>query len=330
MKNFLHTFIPKSKLNGTLFVATFASLFLFLLFKIGIYLPNESLALYGLGIFVLFPFFVGLTTPIIIGYHNKLSLGASIGYSLLALLGVGLSLLFLAIEGIICIVMAGPIVAVITLIGSCLGYSICNINSDREANVFSSFALFLIFVPAAMLAENKFAPSEELTPVTTSIEIAAPPEKVWPNVIEFRELAPPTELLFKTGVAYPIRARIAGTGAGAIRYCEFSTGAFVEPIKVWDENKLLQFSVLEQPIPMREISPYGNLDTPHLHDYFVSRQGQFKLTRLENGGTLLEGTTWYRHKIKPEFYWRLWTEQIVHTIHQRVLNHIKEQSEQAL
>jgi hypothetical protein len=74
-------------------------------------------------------------------------------------------------------------------------------------------------------------------------------------------------------------------------------------------------------------SPYGEIDTPHLHDYFVSSKGQFKLIRLENGNMLLEGTTWYYHKIRPEFYWKIWTEQIVHTIHQRVLNHIKEQSE---
>jgi hypothetical protein len=64
-----------------------------------------------------------------------------------------------------------------------------------------------------------------------------------------------------------------------------------------------------------------------LRDVDVSRKGQFKLTRLENGNTLLEGTTWYYHKINPEFYWGLWTKQIVHSIHERVLNHIKEQSE---
>lgn len=182
-------------------------------------------------------------------------------------------------------------------------------------------------MPSLTLVESRLTPSQELIPVTTTIEINAPPEKVWKNVVEFPELAPPTEFLFKSGIAYPIRARIEGAGVGAIRYCEFSTGAFVEPIEVWDENKLLQFSVQEQPLPMRELSPYGELDTPHLHDYFVSSKGEFKLTRLENGNTRLEGTTWYYHKIKPDFYWQIWTEHIVHSIHQRVLNHIKEQSE---
>lgn len=327
MKKFLSFIIPKSKLLAAFFVVSVASLMLMALFNLGYVLPQDSVFLYGIGIFVGFPLFVGITTPLAISYKNEISLGESIGYSQLALFGVGVSLLFLALEGLICIIMSAPIVMMGTLLGSLIGHSIQNNRPKNDLNVYSSFALFLFLIPAATFAEKQIQPSEELTPIVTSVVIAAPPEKVWKNVAEFPQLAPPTEWLFKTGVAYPIRARLVGSGVGAVRYCEFSTGAFVEPITTWNENELLQFSVEEQPLPMREVSPYGELDTTHLHDYFVSRKGQFKLTRLENGNTLLEGTTWYYHKIKPEFYWHFWTEQIVHTIHQRVLNHIKEQSE---
>jgi hypothetical protein len=52
-------------------------------------------------------------------------------------------------------------------------------------------------------------------------------------VIEFSKLPPPQEAIFKLGIAYPMRAQIAGHGPGAIRHCVFSTGAFVEPIEVW-------------------------------------------------------------------------------------------------
>jgi hypothetical protein len=70
-------------------------------------------------------------------------------------------------------------------------------------------------------------------PVTsfTAITINAPPEQVWKHVLSFSDLPEPTEWYFRTGLAYPIRARIEGTGPGAIRYCEFSTGPFVEPIE---------------------------------------------------------------------------------------------------
>ena len=177
-----------------------------------------------------------------------------------------------------------------------------------------------------MAFENANKEKDDLRFVTTSIEIKASPEIVWKNVIAFPQLKSPTEFIFKTGIAYPINATIKGEGAGAVRHCNFSTGSFTEPITVWDKPNLLQFSVVDQPEPMKEISFY-DIHPNHLHGYWASKQGQFKLTKLPNGHTLLEGTTWYINKIKPDFYWTLWSDYIVHKIHTRVLEHIKIQAE---
>src|SRR5439155_442896 len=46
--------------------------------------------------------------------------------------------------------------------------------------------------------------------VDDSVVVAAPPAAVWRNVVSFSELPPPTEALFRLGIAYPIRARIDG------------------------------------------------------------------------------------------------------------------------
>src|SRR5688500_19299188 len=67
-----------------------------------------------------------------------------------------------------------------------------------------------------------------LLPYTTLFR--SPPEVVWRHVVTFPELPPPTELMFRAGVAAPTRARIEGSGVGAVRYCDFTTGSFVEPI----------------------------------------------------------------------------------------------------
>jgi len=163
--------------------------------------------------------------------------------------------------------------------------------------------------------------------VKSTIEIAAPPETVWKNMVSFSDLPEPTEWLFKSGLAYPKRARIEGSGPGAMRYCEFSTGPFVEPIEVWDKPRLLQFRVTASPAPMREWSPYGSVTPKHLHGYMVSKKGQFLLTRLPCNRTRLEGTTWYQHGLLPAQYWRLWSDAIIHHIHLRVL-HIRTLSEQ--
>src|SRR5262249_61008986 len=97
----------------------------------------------------------------------------------------------------------------------------------------------------------------------SSVVVAAPPKVVWRHVVSFDELPPPHELLFRLGVAYPRHATIEGTGVGARRRCEFSTGAFDEPITVWDAPHRLSFDVVKPPDPMRELSPGRQLMPPH-------------------------------------------------------------------
>src|ERR1044072_1933303 len=333
MKSLLDKIIPEKSMIAVLLVIVFTGGVLAALIKVPALLIGSNysaptfFALYGIAAFILYPVFIGILTIVLAGYHKPVSIGDGIAWSLLALIGVALSMLLYAIEGLICVVMASPLCIFCVIVGSLIGHALNQSFAKRHKNVFSCFAAFILLFPAAGYLENRDQTEPETFPVTTSVIINAPPEKIWKNVVEFPEIAPPAELVFKTGIAYPVRARIAGTGAGAARYCDFSTGTFIETVTVWDENKELEFSVDEQPVPMKEFSPYGDLDTPHLHGFFVSRKGQFKLTRLENGRTLLEGTSWYYHKIRPEFYWRLWSEEIIHTIHRRVLEHIKERSE---
>ena len=163
--------------------------------------------------------------------------------------------------------------------------------------------------------------------VDDSVSIEAPAATVWHNVVSFSALAPPTEALFRLGIAYPRRARIEGTGPGAIRRCEFSTGTFVEPITRWEAPRRLSFDITAQPVPLRELSPYGRIEPPHLVGYFRARRGEFRLADLPGGRTLLTGSTWYELDIEPRAYWAVYAHAIVSAIHRRVLGHIKRLSE---
>ncbi len=165
--------------------------------------------------------------------------------------------------------------------------------------------------------------------VSSSVEIDAPPEVVWQNVIAFPELPEQREWFFRLGIACPERARIVGHGVGATRYCEFTTGAFVEPITVWDQPRRLAFDVTEQPDPMFELSPYRHVHPPHLDHSLRSHRGEFRLVALDDGRTRLEGRTWYSVAIYPQFYWQLLSDELIGRIHHRVLTHIKSRSEAA-
>lgn len=276
---------------------------------------------YGIALFVLTPLFIGAGSTILYGIKNNITYQKAwkIGFLTLGIYTAGL--LIFAIEGLICIVMAAPIGLLLTWIGSLIGLAVLKDAADKAP---TTMLILIGIIPTMAFVEKDTKP--DLTSVVTSIEINATPEAVWKNVVEFPQLDEPTEFIFKTGIAYPINAKIEGMGVGAVRYCNFTTGSFVEPITTWEESRLLKFDVLEQPVPMKELS-FWNINAPHLHDYFVSKKGQFKLIVLPNGKTLLEGTTWYYHDIRPSFYWQVWSNYIIHKIHDRVLMHIKMNAE---
>lgn len=282
-----------------------------------------GLAQYGWGLFVGIPFFLGLNSVLIYGVHEPRPLGKCLLVALIGVALVGVVIFFIAIEGLICLLMAAPLASVLALFGGFIGFLL----QRRESYSANVFPALLFFFPGMLVIEPAIHSEPPRMEVKTSVIVDADRATVWKNVVSFSELPPPTERLFKAGIAYPIRAEIQGQGVGAIRQCVFSTGAFVEPITIWDEPRLLRFDVSAQPRVMDEWSVYPNLRPPHVETYLVSRQGQFLLTEMADGRTLLEGTTVYQNRFWPAPYWRLWSDFIIHRIHHRVLVHIKDLSE---
>jgi uncharacterized membrane protein YhaH (DUF805 family) len=299
------------------------------LVSIGLGLGMLWLSVYGLGMYgtVLFfatPFAMGASTAAFYNASVTRRLRDTIGLAVVATLLTGSIVLLFAIEGLLCLAMAMPISVAIAVVGALIGRAI--VTSSRSPAAGSAF--FVVALPVLAAGEARLA-TPELHDVTTVIEIDAPPERVWPNVIGFSDLPEPPEWEYEMGIAYPMRARIDGEGVGAVRRCEFSTGPFVEPITAWDPPRRLAFDVTQQPPSMTEWSPYNSVHAPHLEGYMTSRGGEFRLVPLAGGRTRLEGTTHYTLAIYPELYWRGFAELLLHGIHTRVLEHIRHLSEAA-
>lgn len=281
---------------------------------------------YGWGLFVGLPFFLGLTSSVLHGYRVQRGFWSCVTVAALATMILAGVFIGIAFEGVICILMAAPIAFVLAVLGATVGYFIqARPQGGRDAGtVVSSLVLVL---PGVFALEHATSPEPRMREIRSEVVVDAPPECVWRNVVAFAELPPPTELLFRAGVAYPLRAEIDGTGPGAVRHCVFSTGPFVEPIEVWDAPRRLEFTVSAQPPSMRELSPYPEITPPHLENFLESHRGRFVLERLERGRTRLEGTTWYTNRMWPAPYWGVYSDEIIHRIHLRVLEHIKLRSE---
>ncbi len=291
-----------------------------------VFLGVHTFATYGWGLFIAAPFCLGLISVLLYGYAAPRTLLPCLGVATVSTLVLALGLVGAAIEGAICVILALPLATPLAMAGGAIGYVMQRRPERREGTGWVVPALLLV-CPLLMGAEAASDREPPLLEAVTVVEIDAPPEVVWRHVIAFSEIAPPEEWLFRAGVAYPIRAEMHGHGVGAERHCVFSTGAFVEPIVVWDEPHRLEFLVLRNPPPMEEWTPYARVRPPHLEGYFLSRRGRFELVPLPGGRTRLEGTTWYQHHLWPSVYWEAWSGAVIHRIHGRVLRHIRDRAE---
>jgi hypothetical protein len=141
---------------------------------------------------------------------------------------LGALLLAVGWEGIICILMAAPLGILCAMAGGAIAY-VVQPRASSGTHSTATFSNILLFVPLLMGAEQATHLVPPVYAVRSSIEIEAPPEAVWNQVVAFTQIPEPKELLFRAGIAYPIRAEIIGHGVGAERRCVFSTVRLSSP-----------------------------------------------------------------------------------------------------
>lgn len=278
---------------------------------------------YGWSLFVATPFVVGAVAGFMTNRDGRKGAWETIGVCLLTVALSATATMLFALEGVICLVLAVPPAVVAVSAGGLVGRAVALSRLDSRARSVGLLVLLLPFLAGFETLHQ----DEPLFEVVSVVEIDASPEEVWPHVVNFTELDPPPEWVQSTGIAYPIRARLEGEGVGAVRHCEFSTGAFVEPITAWEPGVRLAFDVESQPVPMQEWSPYHAIHPPHLDGYLRSKRGEFRFIRLPDGRTRLEGRTWYEVDMAPQFYWSVVVDSLIHRIHMAVLTHVKDEVE---
>jgi uncharacterized membrane protein YhaH (DUF805 family) len=281
-----------------------------------------GLSSYGASLFLGTPFVMSAITGFLLNRRYPASRRETIEAAFMAVGITGGVTLLTALEGAVCLVMALPLALALAAMGASLGRRIALHDRGPASNAL--LAIVVLPLSSALEADR---PPTVLREVRSSVEVDAPADVVWRDVVAFPPLPEPTDVVFRTGIAYPKSAEISGQGVGAVRRCVFSTGAFVEPITRWEPERRLSFDVASQPRPLHEWSPFADVAPPHLDGYFRSRRGEFRLTPLPGGRTRLEGSTWYEMRLYPEAYWVLFGDALIARIHGRVLRHVKQVAE---
>jgi len=280
---------------------------------------------YGLGLFLASPFIVGCVTAYIGNRRSDIGSRATTRLVLGACFLGCVGLLAVAVEGIVCLVMALPLIAAMAWLGGLVGRTIA---LKGPGAVPGRTAMSIVVLPL-FFAVDLMAPPRFSFESVESIEVAATDRDVWDAVVHMGPIPAPPAAPFRWGLAYPKSGSIHGGGVGAIREGVFSTGVAYERVTEWDPVKHLSFIVLSDPPTMRELSPYRKVNAPHVNGYFRTLDARFTITKLLNGHTLLSLATRHELDLNPVFYWLPMAKWAIHENKVRVLAHFAQQAEAA-
>lgn len=309
MKQLLDSPVAQSLAAGTLFtVATVG---------IGV-LGYKS---YGWTMFVIGPFASAIVTGYFANRTGDMGRGRTVGIALMACILGGLALILFALEGLVCLMMASPLALLLTIPGAFIGRRLAN----RERR--SSPLMCCAIMPLAFLIEANL-PHVASFETTELIEVAAPANAVWCSLLHMDGLDEGRSLAFHLGIAYPIGGEVIGEGVGAKRRAVFSTGVARERVTEWQPGRRLSLDVLDDVPALRELSPWGDIHTPHVTGYFRMTRTSFELQPLPGGGTRVLETTAHELRLDPVPYWLPLARWVIHQNNRRVLEHIRVDAEQ--
>ena len=229
-----------------------------------------------------------------------------------------------AYEGWACIVMGLPFLLPISTLGGLLGA----LPALRGRSPMPVVAFALLPVVVGPLEQRVPQPAD-LRTVASVIEIAAPPSRVWQEVVQVPAIAPseiPDALYLRMGFPRPISATIDGYGVGAMRRATFAGNlVFHETVTDWREPSLLSFRIAAQ----TDSIPPTTLDR-HIvigGAYFDVLQGTYELVPLASGGTRLRLTSRLRVSTHLNAYAGPWADAIMRSIQETILAVEKKRAE---
>ena len=259
----------------------------------------------GVTMFLLLPAATGFVTVLTVRYWKAVAISLMIATAL-CLAG----LVFTGLEGIVCVVMALPILSVGALLGAAIGTLV-----KRQFPTDTTFSMAIMPILAGLSVlgagkiEDRLDTGSRTEIIESTIIIDAAPDEVWNAMIEFDHVNGPKPLLMQMGLPIPQSCTIRGSGVGSERICHFNSGFIRERVTRWQPPQHLEFDVEEVRLPGR---------------HWLGFQGAaYTLDRIDTGETRVTRTTIVTSKLRPAFYWRFFERLGTEAEHDYILESLK-------
>jgi hypothetical protein len=184
----------------------------------------------------------------------------------------------------------------------------------------------LMFLPFAVGGLETLLPVQtEHRIVRTVIEVGAPSDRVWTNILNVPDIAP-RELKWSfshaIGLPPPLSARLID----GVREIRWERGIqFNEYVTSWEEG--VGFSYRVDASPAAQALKFLDMHVVIGDRYFDVESGSYKLEKLGVDRTRVVLTTTYRISTRINFYGAPWADFVLDDFHDVVLNVVKNRSE---
>ena len=234
----------------------------------------------------------------------------------------------LALEGLICIVMAAPIFLFLASFGG-LVVGLLQRERDGARSGLTVTALALLPFLTSPLEQRTAAPDERRR-VETAVRIHASSEAVWRNVVRVPLIGRdelPWSAFDAMGIPLPVEATLDREGSGALRTARFEGGlVFREIVTEWEAGRILAFDIA---VDRNTLSP--RLLDRHVAvggEYFDVLHGWFVLEPTGDG-VVLRLVSVHRLSTRLNAYAGLWTDAIMADLQHRICDVIRRRAERA-
>jgi hypothetical protein len=294
-------------IHKSIFYGTLAALTCAIAGGVLIGMANDFLL--GYTMFLVLPGVTGFVTAMTSRFWS------SVGISLLITLAVCLGgLLFSGLEGLVCVLMAFPILVITAMLGAGIGLAIRDhVTNDSKFSLGIMPLLAGISIFGAGKVENELTTGVRTETVVSSITIDATPEDVWDALLEFDRVEGPKPLLMRCGLPIPESCTTEGTGVGSQRTCHFNSGFVRERVTRWEPGQCLEFDVVDVQLPGR---------------HWLGFQGaKYTLETTDTGQTLVKRTTIVTSTLRPAIYWQFFERLGTETEHEYILKSLRAELE---
>ncbi|HRI00959.1 MAG TPA: hypothetical protein PK006_07905 [Saprospiraceae bacterium] len=266
-------------------------------------LIHFGLTNYGFSLFVFLPFILGT----ILG--DSLVKNISL-YGLSISFGVFISLLLIGkLEGMVCILLALPIIFFFIALGFFIRYLLGRKQSQEKDKIKSTIAPYFIFLIISFSEKHIFGNDQEIIVVKTEMILPYNSMQVYDAIKSVDTLIAEKPFLMKLDLPIPTKCILEKEEVGGLRTCHFSGGSITEKITELERGKLLKMDVIEYQLTGRK--------------WLGFREAIYYFEKITADSSKITRVTTYSSELKPRFYWEPLEKWAIAQEHEYVFENLK-------